>query len=60
MDVIEKDIVKIFNNQLKENPEILKDIIAEFIEDVGLKKAIDEGLTSGNSTFKEAYSILEV
>ena len=59
MKTIEKDILDVFNKQLNDNPEILKEIISEFIEDVGLKNAIDEGLDSGDSNFEEAYKILE-
>lgn len=59
MNTIEKDILGVFNKQLKDNPEILKEIISEFIEDVGLKNAIDEGLESGDSSFEEAFKILE-
>jgi hypothetical protein len=58
METIEKDILGIFNKKLEDNPKILKEIISEFIEDIGLKNAIDEGLNSGDSSFEEAYKIL--
>ncbi len=59
METIEKDILATFNKHIHDNPEILKEIISEFIEDVGLKNAIDEGMDSGNASFEEAYKILE-
>lgn len=59
MNTIEKDILATFNKHIQDNPEILKEIISEFIEDVGLKNAIDEGMDSDNASFEEAYKILE-
>jgi hypothetical protein len=59
METKEKDILNVFNKQVEANPEILKEIISEFVEDVGLKNAIKEGIDSGNSSFEEAYKILD-
>jgi len=59
METKEKDILNVFNKQIEANPEILKEIISEFVEDVGLKNAIKEGIDSGNSSFEEAYKILD-
>lgn len=59
METLEKNILKVFNKQIEENPEILKEIISEFVEEVGLKNSIKEGLDSGNASFEEAYNILD-
>lgn len=57
-ELTDNDIIKAFNHQIEKNPLMLREIMEDFVEDVGLKNAIEEGRKSGISSLDEVYKIL--
>ena len=44
---------------LQERRDMVKEIFTEALEDIGLVKAIDEGLSSGSITRDEVFQLLD-
>jgi hypothetical protein len=55
-----KDIVKsAVTEVLEERRELLRDAVAEALEDIGMARAIEEGLRSGPATREEVFKALD-
>ncbi len=44
---------------LEERRDLLRDVVEEALEDIGMRRAIEEGLRSQNVSRGEVFSILE-
>ncbi|MGZ8847070.1 MAG: hypothetical protein ACXW3C_11455 [Pyrinomonadaceae bacterium] len=44
---------------LEERREFVKEIVEEAIEDIGLARAIDEGMSSENTSRADVFAVLE-
>jgi len=43
---------------LEERPELVREAVAEALEDIGMIRAIEEGLKSDRATRKEVFAVL--
>lgn len=57
-EITDNELINVFNKQIEKNPSLLREIMEDFVEDVGLKNAIEEGRKSGISSLDEVYKIL--
>lgn len=54
-----KDLLKTaFVEVMQERPDLIRDVLEETLEDIGLARAIAEGKDSGNVSHEEVFAIL--
>jgi len=58
-EVLRQMLKEVLTEAIQDQRGLLHDVFAEVLEEIGLAKAIDEGLTSEMTTRQEVTSILD-
>ena len=58
-DELKRSIKAALTELLKERPDLVREALAEALEDIGLVRAIEEGLKSEPATRQEVFAALK-